>query len=212
MQTRRFFNTIAGFSIAIIIGLGGRVAFALDYFGDIDANNLVLKIESSQSGQPPSMLLEFPFYLVLQKGVPRFSQEPDVSDRSEEGRLDIVNLVNVPREDPMPGEATEAFRERMRTKATHTQHLLFEFSSSGWARDSYVVRIAIPYTTLREDELQMLQLASEGTVETRWRDPKNGAVTVVSGGRQEPIRVTVIESTLGFGNKLNRKRMAPSDH
>ncbi len=212
MRTRRLVNTIAGISIAVIIGLGGRVSFALDYFGDIDANKMVLKIESSQTRQPPSMLLEFPFYLVLQNGTPRLSQQPEVTDRAKKGRLDIVNMFNVPFEDPLPGETTEAFRERMRTKATHTQHLLFEFSSSGWPRDSYVVRIVIPYTISREDELQMLQLASEGTVETRWRDPKNGAVTVVSGGRQGPIRVTVLESTLGFGNKPNRKRMAPSDH
>jgi len=46
------------------------------------------------------------------------------------------------------------------------------------------------------------------SIETRWRDPKDDAVTVISywvGGRQGPIRVAVLESTLGFGNKPNRE-------
>ena len=89
-------------------------------------------------------------------------------------------------------------------------YLHFEFTKGGWNKDKYVTHIKIPYSVDPEDEKQMLKIAQQGTVEIRWRDPKNKAVTVVSywSGMAPPfpVKVIVVESTLGFGNKPGVKK------
>jgi hypothetical protein len=185
------------------------VAMALDYFGTIEKNRLILKLEAAAEEKSAVPSGEFPCYLVLTNGYPVLSKEASVEagNKARVGKLDIVHLVELPdKKDRKPDETAQAFLERVKSKVKHTEYLLFEFSQGGWSADKYVTLIRIPYSVDEKDEKQMLKIAGEGTMEVQWRDPKSKAVTVVSywSGMSPPfpIKVTVVESTLGFQNKL----------
>ena len=75
---------------------------------------------------------------------PRLSQTPKTTgsgSSDKQGRLDIVNLVELPLQDPLPDESVEEFMTRVHTKAKRTQYLLFQFPQPGWASDQYMLRL-----------------------------------------------------------------------
>jgi hypothetical protein len=192
---------------------------ALDYFGKIEENKLVLKLEPKvRTPFTDTLHIQFPCYIVLHKGYPILSQEAKVEEKKIDGqdteklmgnvgKLDIVQLIELPpMQDRLPDEEIEDFIKRMGPKVKRTQYLQFEFVNGGWNKDQYVEYIKIPYSIDPEDEKGMLKIEKEGIAEMRWRDPKSKAVTVVSywSGMTPPfaVKVTVMESTLGFGNKI----------
>ena len=194
-----------------VLILTGTV-FPLDYFGDIEANRLLLMVESA--GHPLSELSgqRFPFFLALHEGVPILCDSNEFTDPDasiERGHLEIMDLVEMPPSRRESGETKQEFWERIKDDVKKTQQLIFEFERSGWSSDSYVVRIEVPYSLEPGDKLRMLRFSQEASLQTLWHDPKNDAIDVVSYwpgvGARIPVKVTVLESTLGFGNKLTTK-------
>ncbi len=199
-------------AISALLVMLAAICKGLDYFGDIEKNRLVLKLENpSEDKDIIPNGIKFPCYLVLCDGCPVISKDANVTEKEgkgKAGKLDIINLIELPdKKDAQKPDATPgASLEQKKSKVKRTQYLLFEFSKGGWNADKYVTLIKIPFSVDENDKKQMLAIAPEGTIEVQWRDPMNEAVTVVSywSGMSppSPVKVTVLESTLGFQNKL----------
>ena len=198
---------------ALIVVLFPMLCWALDYFGRIENNRLVLKLETEdESAMPGPNMMESLYYIILHEGRPILSQEPEIEEGAKPaegsvGTLDIVQLVEMPRsQGEMPAESEEDLQKRFRLVKNRTEYLHFKFTQSGWDADKYVTHIKIPYSLDVDDDKEMLKIAEKGTVETQWRDPISKGVTVVSYWQEmsppAPVKVTVVESTLGFMNKL----------
>ncbi len=185
----------------VILGFLGFWAngFCLSYFGDIDANRLVIKLKAIDSLEASRLGCDLPTFVVLHNGQPVLSKDASPTEKSivSRGKLDILNLV-------------EYNPDTMKPKQGGNRYLLFTFPTSGWNEDQYETVIRIPYTVDQDDNKQMLRISSKAIAETRWRDPKNKHVTVVSYwsnlGVPCELKVTVLENTLGFANTLPPKQ------
>lgn len=171
---------------------------ALDYFGDISANRLVIRLLPVNAIEAQSLSIRFPAKIELKKGIPFLFESINTGNKDDQeistrGKLEIRSLLeyNLQTKQPQPGGK---------------QELLFTFIKKGWHKDTYELKLKIPYTVDAADPKRMLQISPAATAETRWRDPKNRFVDVISywSGTGIPTRLKceVIESTLGFMNKI----------
>jgi TonB family protein len=195
-------------ALSLLLVLAAGNAPALDWFGDIAAHRLVVKLSPGGENSTPIPAPEFEHtsYLVLEGGVPYLSPTRELpEDRStlQSGTLDIVLL---PAGRPPSGSAAD--QEQWFSGAGAQRYLEFRFSHSGWAADTYETTVRIPFTVDPADSVAMLRIADRATVEVRWRDPKGGkgakvsVVTYWSGlGAPTELPCEVLESTLGFRSR-----------
>lgn len=175
--------------------------FALDYFGDIEDNRLIIKLEVLDVNRQDVVQKDFPQYLVLDKGKVFLTKDFQWLEGDESGiqigKLNIVGLAT-------PHQSTEFGEGR---------YLEFIFPKGGWSSDHYEQVIRIPYTINNDDDKGMLQILDKATMEIRWHDPKNESVTVISywagTGMPVELKCTVMQNTLGFMNKTPEFKNEP---
>jgi len=196
----RRLRVVLALAVAVVIPVS---VMALDYFGDIASNRLVVRLSSSDGRHLPLVGIELPLYLILDEGVPVMSATlalPEGSSSLRSGKLDIVALSTIEPGVRSPGDAYETGLEKSKEL-----HLEFRSLMGGWSDDTYELTIRIPFTVDRGDSKLMLKLATQATIETRWRDPRSPSVSLVTywSGLGGPVQVDckVIESTLGFKSK-----------
>jgi hypothetical protein len=190
------------FTLVLAAIVSGKV-YALDYFGDIDKNSLVLKLTLKEGTDMRraavyASMFEFPIYLILENGVPVVSQSETISEqqlKSVRRMQPVLNIVNL----------TEFDSKTNRPIPGGQQYVEFVFSKSGWSSDQYVHTYQIPFL-ISDGEKQMLEFSSVGSARVTWNDPLNKSVNVRSywSGMNSEVefKVEVIESTLGFNNKI----------
>ncbi len=164
-------------------------ACALDYFGDIAANELVLDIGQVVYSPETRPKAEFGYRIELVNGTPVLSRTSPATGTPTPGTMEIMRLATVDGKSVVTGEKAE---------------LVFTFTTGGWNEDKGKTIFRIPYTVLNDDPKGMLNIGTTGTMENQFWDPKNKNVAVTTG-QCFPVACKTVKSTLGFGNKVESK-------